>query len=88
MSGVCAAGTKLPKHGPCPKCGVGPSTPCPEAHRIAREERDALEKELADAVKLLHDLLGLVPGSGEAAYAFVERHMLDPVGTLPTEGSR
>lgn len=37
-------------------------------------------QELAEAVKLLHDLLGLVPGSGEAAFAFIERHMLADVG--------
>lgn len=47
----------------------------------AVNNHDALVKDLADAVKLLHDLLGLVPGSGEAAYGFVERHMLGDVGS-------
>jgi len=45
------------------------------------EDYTRLSNELADAVKLLHDLLGLVPGSGEAAFAFIERHMLNAVGT-------
>jgi hypothetical protein len=39
----------------------------------AANNHDALVDDLADAVKLLHDLLGLIPGSGEAAFAFVER---------------
>jgi hypothetical protein len=52
MNGYCAAGTKLPKRGPCPKCGAKSDEPCPEAYRIAAEQRDALVKKLEE----IHDI--------------------------------
>jgi len=38
----CAAGNELPKRGACPKCGARDNEPCPEAFRIASEERETL----------------------------------------------
>jgi hypothetical protein len=45
--GKCAAGNELPMRGSCPKCGATSSEPCPEALRIAREEREILIRALA-----------------------------------------
>jgi hypothetical protein len=38
----CAAGVELLRRGTCPKCGATNREPCPEAFRIANEERQAL----------------------------------------------
>ncbi len=49
----CAAGHELPKRGSCPKCGARSNEPCPEALRIAYEQRDILIRALTEAERFM-----------------------------------
>ena len=54
------------------ECRHGLSEDCPGC----METIDVLVNDLAEAVRLLDALLGLEKGSGEAAFAFLNNHLL------------
>lgn len=77
----CAAGNELPNRDACPKCGASSNEPCPEALRMAREERDSLVAALEYALNEL-DYIAKKHGyvSTEAA-AISVRQTLELVGS-------
>jgi len=88
----CAAGNELPQRGACPKCGAASSEPCPEALRIAREERETLIralKRLTNEVAGIWDAfeIGIRQEISNTNYAVVRDKLVEAESVLALVGS-
>jgi hypothetical protein len=76
--GKCAAGNELPTRGPCKTCGASSNEPCPEALRIASEERHEL---LTAATALVEEIASRGTHEGWKRLANLVAKLNGPVGS-------